>query len=201
MKHLLLTILLIHACSEEKFSINQHQASTKKYTNVMGLVDAYPLPESVPYGFYPMTPSQGILMQESKVHIDSLHLNNGRAFLKDTSFSGWTYQIFENNEHRYRYTKFENGFKVWQIGYYENGVLDHDFHVLNNENKGSQRMWRSDGSPYIDNYFLEGGILHGVQKRWYADYQLAMESKYDEGKLIYKYEYDKKGNLLRRKEP
>ena len=47
-------------------------------------------------------------------------------------------------------------------------------------------MWRGDGSPYIDNFFLEGGIMHGVQKRWYSDYRLALESEYEKGKLIYK---------------
>jgi hypothetical protein len=161
--------------------------------------DSTGIPEAVPYGPSPATPSQEDLIKVSRTPHDSLVMMEGLAHLRDQIFEGWTYQIFPDNDHRYRYILYKKGRKVWQIGYFANGILDHDFHVYHDKNKGSQRMWRANGSPYIDNFFLEGGILHGIQRRWYADYRLAMESKYEEGRLIYKKEYDETGNLINKK--
>lgn len=155
------------------------------------------IPDSVPYGPNPKTPSQKALESASHIKDDDLNVVDGKSYLEDELFSGWTAQIFKDNPHRYRYTMYNKGKKVWQIGYFENGQLDHDFHVFQDKNKGSQRMWREDGSPYIDNFFLEGGILHGIQKRWYSNHRLAMESKYEHGVQLYKKEFNKSGHMMR----
>lgn len=159
-------------------------------------IETIGIPQKVPYEPNPVTPLQEDLIKVSETNFDSLIVINGITYQNKKVFSGWAYQIYKDNSHRYRYTKFNAGKKVWQIGYYESGNIDHDFHIYKDENMGSQRMWRDDGSLYIDNYFLEGGVLHGVQKRWYVDNRLAVESKYDKGILIYKREYDKSGNLI-----
>lgn len=195
MKHIIIAILILNSCSLSESKSTETVIAEKEEIH-MTISDSTSIPSSVPYGLNPRTPTQKDLIEVSKINYDSLNNLNGISYLHGQIFNGWTYQIFEENDHRYRYTKYENGKKVWQIGYFANGILDHDFHVLKDKNKGSQRMWRGDGSPYIDNFFLEGGILHGVQKRWYSDNRLAMESKYENGELIYKKEYDESGNLI-----
>jgi len=195
MKHIIIALLILNNCSLTESSPGDTVMQGPENTKEM-ISDSTGIPDTVPYGLNPRTPAHKDLKEISRTNIDALSTINETAYLDGQVFNGWTYQIFEDNEHRYRYTKYEKGKKVWQIGYYANGVLDHDFHVLNGKNKGSQRMWREDGTPYIDNFFLEGGIMHGVQKRWYSGNRLAMESKYENGTLIYKKEYDESGKLI-----
>ena len=195
MKHIIIAILLLSSCSQPESKSTETFIASNEEIKV-AFSDSTSIPGNVPYGFNPKTPSQKDLKKVSRTNNDSLKFLNGTAYLSDRIFDGWTYQIFENNDHRYRYIKYEKGKKVWQIGYFASGVLDHDFHVFNDKNKGSQRMWRGDGTPYIDNFFLEGGVLHGVQKRWYSDNRLALESEYNKGTLVYKKEYDELGNLI-----
>jgi antitoxin component YwqK of YwqJK toxin-antitoxin module len=195
MKYIIVIVFILRGCSHSESKSAEVLNGTEEQKQLT-ISDSMSISSIVPYGLNPKTPLQKDLIEVSRINNDSLKFQNGTAYLNGRIFDGWTYQVFENNDHRYRYTKFENGKKVWQIGYYANGILDHDFHVFNDKNKGSQRMWRGDGSPYIDNFFLEGGIMHGVQKRWHSDNKLAMESKYDEGKLIYKKEYDELGNFI-----
>ena len=115
---------------------------------------------------------------------------------KDRVFDGWALQVFPDSDHRFRYLKFELGEIVWQIGYYDNAELDHDFHLEQGNNYGSQRMWRKGGAPYINNYFLRGGVQNGMQFRWYAHHQLAEKSYYENGVLIYKLKLDTNGQVL-----
>ncbi len=111
-------------------------------------------------------------------------------------YYGWALQIFPDNEHRYRYIKLENGIVTWQIGYYDNGDLDFDFRMKDGKAFGSQRMWRKNQERYIENYFLEGGVQHGMQYRWFSGNRLAEEAEYNNGVLLYRKQYNEQGELL-----
>lgn len=119
--------------------------------------------------------------------------------LNGVTFEGWAYQVFLDTEHRFRYTKFEKGLAVWQIGYYDNGDLGHDFHMKDGLNYGSQRMWRKGGGLYIDTFFLEGEIQHGLQYRWHGNGALAREALFNNGNLSYEVLFDKIGNITEKK--
>ena len=150
--------------------------------------------DRVPYDENPPTPQKAFLESLSKISYNELEvkekwLEKGKKIrihsLRGVLFSGWAYQVFTDTDHRYRYTKIEQGLAVWQIGYFDNGDLDHDFHMKAGYNKGSQRMWRKGGKPYIQTYFLEGGISHGPQLRWHANGQLARDALYEKGIALY----------------
>ena len=162
----------------------------------------------VPYGNHPETPSQQALDKLDKVDFHQLEERAERGelgridrtyFLDGAPYTGWSLQVFPETEHRYRYARYEEGMVVWQIGYYENGDLDLDFHTKNGRNKGSQRMWFEGGKPYIDTHFLEGGIQHGQQLRWYQDGTLARDAVYEYGELVYEVLFDKSGQITERK--
>ena len=93
----------------------------------------------------------------------------------------------------------DDGLVVWQVGYYDTGEIDHDFHMKNGFNMGSQRMWNKGGGLYIDTYFLEGGIQHGPQKRWYGNGQLAMDAFFRNGTPIYEVLFDTDGTVVNAK--
>lgn len=143
-----------------------------------------------------LTDQTALTIEETR---DSLGIITRQYFLKDLPFSGWTKAVFLDTDHRYRYVRYESGFPVWQIGYYDNGEIDHDFHIKNGKNKGAQRMWNKGGQLYIDTYFEEGGIQHGKQYRWYGDGTLARDAEFSHGKLIYEILYDKTGKETTRK--
>jgi hypothetical protein len=161
----------------------------------------------VPYGENPETPTQQELEEKMPIVYDSLFVTDstindkGRVVrlhkINGKRFNGWAKQVFQDNDHRDRYTKIENGIVVWQIGYYANGQLDHDFHMKDGFNVGSQRMWRSNGDPYLDSYYLEGGVPDGIHKRWHADNILARMATFENGDLIYEVNYDQNGNVTR----
>lgn len=135
------------------------------------------------------------LLNETKEELDSF--NTVRVYhLEGEIYNGWALQIFEGSKHKYRYLKFEDGLISWQIGFYDTGELDHDFHMQDGMNYGSQRMWLRNGHFYIDTYFLEGEIQHGKQYRWYTNNKLAEESEFYQGKLIYRIKYNMDGNLV-----
>jgi len=163
----------------------------------------------VPRNQNPDIPKKEVLDALDLVRFDDLKemqllIGEGRAkrvyALKEEAFTGWVIKIFTNTNHKFRYTKFEKGEAVWQIGYFDNGDIGHDFHMKNGLNYGSQRMWRIGGDKYIDTYFLEGGVQHGQQFRWHADNILAREALFDQGKLVYEKLFDKKGKLVEEKD-
>lgn len=119
-------------------------------------------------------------------------------YLGDVLYTGWACQMYAGTEHKYRYTQFEQGKLVWQIGYYDSGQLDADFRMQDCKNSGSSRMWLADGSLYIDEYYSPPGIKQGVQKQWHANTVLAREAEYESGKLVYEERYDTSGNLIGR---
>ena len=103
----------------------------------------------VPRENNPKTPKQDRLEPWVKVNFQELAenldtLDSGkvvRVYSRDGNlFSGWAKQIFEVNEHRFRCMYFQEGLVEWQIGYFDNGDLDHDFHMKDGNNFGSQRM-------------------------------------------------------------
>lgn len=160
----------------------------------------------VPYEYETYVPSQNQLKKISKLDYNKLEIKRTRLksgkyikyhYLNGKLYNGWVFQIFENDKHKYRYLKIENGLITWQIGYFDNGQLDHDFHQKHGYDCGRQRMWRRNGDKYIDNFKLEGEISHGDQYRWSANNILAEHSKYENGKLIFKIIYDESGNILK----
>lgn len=151
----------------------------------------------------PATPSLDSLQALPGLPADSLVRNLERHpdgidqyFYQDDLYTGWARQIYPDNSHRYRFTRYESGQLVWQIGYFENGVLDHDFRMKNGQSLGCERMWKEDGKPYVYNFFSAPGVFDGVQKRWYTNGQLAVESDYNNGLLVYKIEWDKEGKVI-----
>ena len=120
-----------------------------------------------------------------------------KYLLNNDLFTGWACQVFNDIEHQYRYMLIQDGQLVRQIGYFENGQLDHDFRIKNGKNQGSSRMWRSDGLPYIEEYYNQFGNMDGIQKRWHAGKVLAREALYKNGTLIYDICYDQNGNVTK----
>jgi hypothetical protein len=123
----------------------------------------------------PITPSQVELDALKPIEFNKLkelrvETSKGSFYrkyeLESELYNGWALLIYKANEHKYRYMKIEKGLVVWQIGYYDNGDLDLDFRGKDGVNYGIQRMWRKGGTKYIDTYFLEGAIQHGMQYRW-----------------------------------
>lgn len=193
LRYFLFLIVLSVACQSQ-----QSQHSTRLNS----------IPEEVPRGREPLTPSREALEEVVKLPFKELvesktMSKDGRIFRnyahRDEPFSGWVRQIFPDTDHRFRYMKLDSGVIVWQVGYYADGVLDFDFHGKDGYNYGSQRMWHTDGTLYIDTYFLEGGVQDGPQKRWYGNKILASDALYDKGELVYEVSFDQEGNIEKKK--
>ncbi len=163
------------------------------------------IPDKVPYGMHPETPSKTLLDKLDRVDYDSLSITEEYAeegkiimhfSLNGKPFNGWSSKVLDNTDHRYRYTKFEDGLVVWQIGYYDNGDLGHDFHMKDGRNYGSQRMWYKGGGLYIDTYFLLGGYEQGNQRAWHSNGVLSRDAFFEKGKLVYEVRFDGQGNVI-----
>ena len=159
----------------------------------------------VPYGQNPKTPSKGSLDILHLIPFDALSIevrkrDDGkqiRVYSKDNKlFDGWTLQLFNDNEHRFRYTHYADGLADWQIGYFDNGELDHDFHMKNGVNCGSARMWQKGGCLYIDTYFLEGGINHGPAYAWHENCVLSRDALFDKDRMVYEVKFDSEGEIV-----
>ncbi len=160
------------------------------------------VPSKVPYHRDPETPSMEALELLDKIDASLLvkqqtSIGEGRRmdyyYLDGVPYTGWSYQAFKDTDHKYRYIKYEMGQPVWQIGYFENGQLDHDFHMKDGKSLGSERMWRGDGSPYINYFYSAPGAMDGLQRRWHPDSLLARYGFYEDGEMIYEIFYDKNG--------
>ena len=98
------------------------------------------------------------------------------------AYTGWTRQILVDSDHRWRFQRFERGWLVEQVSYYENGTADHHFHTdTTGNNIGSQRMWHPDGQPYLDQFHDAEGRLHGRQLRWTAEGTLDWDARFEHG--------------------
>lgn len=107
-----------------------------------------------------------------------------RVHQTDTAkaYTGWTRQILVDSDHRWRFQRFDNGWLVEQVGYYIDGTADHHFHMDTlGHNVGSQRMWFSDGAPYLDQMHNKAGQLHGRQLRWRSDGSLDWDARFKHG--------------------
>ncbi|MEM7371185.1 MAG: VCBS repeat-containing protein [Bacteroidota bacterium] len=149
------------------------------------------------------TPSQESLETLCQEQIENLRKHQKQDsegidlyYLGDALFTGWACHNDPTNDHQYRYAQYEKGQLIWQIGYYANGVLDHDFRVQEGKSTGSERMWMADGSPYIDSYYSPAGVQHGYHRRWHSNHQLAREALYYHGQLIYEHLFDEGGILV-----
>ena len=97
-------------------------------------------------------------------------------------YTGWTRHILIDNAHRWRFQRFDRGWLVEQVSYYENGTADHHFHTdTTGRNVGSQRMWFDDGHPYLDQFHDAEGRLHGQQLRWNARDNLDWNTRFVHG--------------------
>ena len=152
---------------------------------------------------HPKTPSQEYL--ETLCEIDATELRRQvepnaistvEYFFGDQLYSGWACQVFTDTDHRYRFSRYENGVLVRQIGYFDNGNLGHDFSMQNGNSIGSERMWRRDGNPYVRNYYLAPGVKHDYQRRWEAGGHLVYEALFEKGKEIYAVSFDGDGNVI-----
>lgn len=166
------------------------------------IVDGY---YQVPYGKTPSTPSMEDLealnlipFEELVIEMKEMEVGKRiRIHKKDfILFNGWTKQLFEDNEHRFRYTHFKDGFAVWQIGYFDNGELDHDFHMKNGMNFGSSRMWQKGGCLYISTHFKKGGINHGHAYAWHENCVLSRDALYDKDRIVYEIKFDTDGEIV-----
>ena len=107
-----------------------------------------------------------------------------RVHQTDTTkaYTGWTRHILVDSDHRWRFQRFLKGWLVEQVGYYADGTADHHFHTDTlGRNVGSQRMWRADGQPYLDQFHDTKGRLHGRQLRWDDDGSLDWDARFNHG--------------------
>jgi len=97
-------------------------------------------------------------------------------------YTGWTRHILIDSAHRWRFQRFDHGWLVEQVSYYENGTADHHFHTdTTGHNVGSQRMWFEDGRPCLDQFHDADGLLHGPQLRWTPDGSLDWDARFEHG--------------------
>lgn len=120
-------------------------------------------------------------------------------YLNNELFNGWSKQLFKNNDHRYRYSLYENGLMVRQIAYYANEQLDADFQMMNGRNAGSARMWHADGKLYIDTFCDNDGNPDGLQWKWHSNGEVARKALYEKGTMIYELLYDSNGVLTEKR--
>ena len=152
---------------------------------------------------HPYTPSLDSLLNWCSLDASKLHRSGPDGSqqliiytLESEPFTGWACTTDHGDSHKYRFTEYEHGQLIWQLGYFANGQLDHDFRMKDGSSIGSERMWRENGDPYIDHFYSAPGIMHGIQLRWYADSVLAREAVFDHGILISEKLFDKQGMLL-----
>ena len=110
-----------------------------------------------------------------------------RVHQTDTTkaYTGWTRHILVDSDHRWRFQRFLKGWLVEQVGYYADGTADHHFHTDTlGRNVGSQRMWRADGQPYLDQFHDTEGQLHGRQLRWDSEGQLDWDARFHHGEEV-----------------
>ena len=162
----------------------------------------------VPYGENPVLPGMDELeslseLDFSELTVIDIELNEERSgkmhVLNGKPYIGWVRQLFPENEHRFRYMLMEDGLIAWQVGYYDDGTPDMDFHMKNGLGKGSQRMWYKSGGLYVETYYKDGGIQHGPQKRWYGNGKLAMDAMFENGEPVYEVLFDKDGSVVNAK--
>lgn len=160
---------------------------------------------AVPYGEHPPTPSFATMRALEVLPIEQLNVRievvsperTLRHYeLEGIPYSGWVFQRFPDHQDQHRYLLLDQGLVVWQIGYFPDGILDHDFHLDEGFNRGSQRMWYRQGQAYINTYFLPGGKQHGWQYRYYASGGIARMSWYDQGTELYHLELSAEGDTL-----
>ena len=159
----------------------------------------------VPYGVDPETPSQKLLDSLAQLKMDALSnemidmapgVQQRFYRLDGKPFTGWAQQNFKDSHNRTRYFKVDSGWVCWQIGYFDNGQPDCDFHALNGKNHGNQRMWTYNGTPYINTNSLNGKN-HGIQRRWHSNGNLEWYAEYDHGQAIFEVFYNKQGKIAR----
>lgn len=132
------------------------------------------------------------VQKNDTVHCDLYYLN-GKLF------TGWACEIFRENKHTFRFELYEAGMMIRRIGYYDNGRLDFDFRMKDCKNYGPSRMWLYDDGMYLDEFYAEPGVKHGIHKRWHNNGILAREAKYDNGVPQYDKVYDRAGQLISEK--
>jgi len=151
------------------------------------------VPQEVPRHRDPEVPSKSSLDALKPLSIDEVEVEliynedrEGLRFyhLNGKAFSGWLFQELDDELHKYRYLLIEDGNVTWQIGFWDNGNLDCDFHMLKDKGWGSHRMWKRDGSPYINDYYSEPGLRDGIQRRWNGNGDLVYIAEYEDGKLV-----------------
>jgi len=157
----------------------------------------------VPYDHNPETPSQLVLDSLAVLPMDSLvkkdvEITQDRKqvfyTLNDRAYTGWATENLLSSHNRIRYYQIDSGFVNWQIGYFDNGQLDCDFHALDGFNHGSQRMWSRDGTPYVNlNSIMDK--KHGLQQRWHPNGQLDWQAEYVNDSLLYEVKYTPEGKI------
>ena len=182
---ILIPLFCFYVCSgQNKNSIEQELKSIRSpYT---------PTPDSL-NKFNPVNVSNLVKYQKNKSSEMDLY------FMNDKQYTGWSYEVFPDSDHRYRYAEYKSGVLKWQITFFQNGKLSSDFHMneKTGKNLGSERMWHSDGSPYIDTYFSENGVEDGLQWRWHKNNELARKAFYKNGEMVFEQLFDINGKLIK----
>ena len=201
---IMLITLMFSCCGQTDNKTDKVSKDLNPKTSNFGYLNSL-ISLTVPYEKNPKTPSKEYLESLDLVPfealtIDKIKTKSGqriRNYKKDSQlFNGWTIQKFNKNEHRFRYTHYTMGFADWQIGYFDNDELDHDFHMKDGVNCGSARMWQKGGCLYIDTYFLEGGIGDGPAYAWYENCRLSRDALLDNGRILYEVKFDHEGNII-----
>lgn len=201
---LLLTTLLSSCIGQSDKETEKGSIKLKSETLTSGDLNSLATLK-VPYEKEPQTPSKESLDSLDLIPFETLVIENKstegsnhiKYYRKDSQlFNGWAIQIFNENEHRFRYTHYANDLADWQIGYFDNGELGHDFHMKDGMNCGSARMWYKGGCPYIQTYFLEGGIGDGIAYAWHENCILSRDVLFKNGSILYEVKFDQEGKVV-----
>ena len=82
-------------------------------------------------------------------------------------------------------------YKEWHY----NGQLAIDANYKNGELNGQYKQWSEDGQLEIDAEY-KNDEEDGQYKQWHDNGQLKIDAKYNDGKIIYRYEYNENGNEI-----
>lgn len=114
---------------------------------------------------------------------------------------------YQNDTVQYKVIKYPNGNIKGKIpyidgikngiekDYYEDGTIESEVNYENGKINGIAKWYHPNGKLKVEANYLNG-LEHGEMRFFYADGSFEQFSKFENGKHVYKREYDKDGQLI-----